>query len=125
MVSSNFILYNMISREEKILWRGKPNFKCFILEAIFNPLLIIALIWGAIDFACLGHIVLVDMPTMAAKGHSGPPFIVMIAFFALHLMPVWIYLTGALFSFLEYKRTEYVITNKGVYCSGGMFSQSF
>ena len=27
----------MIGKDEKILWKGRPNKKCFILESIFNP----------------------------------------------------------------------------------------
>ena len=37
-------LHNMVGKNENILWSGKPNFKCFLLEAIFNPLLIFSLI---------------------------------------------------------------------------------
>ena len=40
----------MVGNDETILWRGKPDKKCFVLEAIFNPMLIFAIIWGAIDF---------------------------------------------------------------------------
>ena len=35
---------------ERVFWRGKPNFKCFILESIFNPLLFVAIFWGILDF---------------------------------------------------------------------------
>ena len=42
-------LLSLVSEGENILWQGRPNKRCFILESIFNPLLPIALIWGAID----------------------------------------------------------------------------
>ncbi|MBR2526309.1 PH domain-containing protein, partial [bacterium] len=45
-----------------------------------------------------------------------------IIFFMFHLMPVWLYLGGALFVFRKYKHTEYIVTDKGVYISGGVFS---
>ena len=35
----------MIGKDEKILWKGRPNKKCFILEGIFNPMLPFALVW--------------------------------------------------------------------------------
>ena len=41
----------MIEEKEKILWRGRPNKKCYILEGIFNPLLPFALIWLLFDSA--------------------------------------------------------------------------
>ena len=37
-------------------------------------------------------------------------------------MPVWLYLAGALLVFRQYKHTEYIVTDKGVYVSGGLIS---
>ncbi|MBO4956540.1 MAG: PH domain-containing protein [Rickettsiales bacterium] len=37
-------------------------------------------------------------------------------------MPIWIYIAGVLFTFRKYKHTEYIITDKGVYISGGIFA---
>ena len=108
-----------VGGSETILWRGKPNKKCFVLEGIFNPLLPFALLWGAIDF---GFISLVmnqggeDAKTMAGF---------MIPFFAIHLMPVWMYIGGVISVILRYRNTEYIITNLGVYISGGVFSYSY
>ena len=42
----------------------------------------------------------------------------------LHLMPVWIYLSGVVFSFLKYKNTAYVVTDRAIYISGGLFTRS-
>lgn len=39
----------MVGRDEKILWHGKPNKRCFVLEGIFNPLLPFALVWFLFD----------------------------------------------------------------------------
>jgi len=39
-----------------------------------------------------------------------------------HMMPVWIYIGGIIFVIRRYKHTEYIITDKGVYYSGGLFS---
>ena len=116
------ILTGMIGSNEKILWKGKPNFGCFILESIFNPLLPFALIWGMFDFFFLG---MMFSSGGAVKGAPGFAVLPILGFFAIHLMPVWIYLFGVVFSFLRYKHTEFVITDKGVYCSGGVFAQTF
>ena len=32
-------LKQLVNENEKILYEGKPNKKCFIFESIFNPLL--------------------------------------------------------------------------------------
>lgn len=103
---------------ERIIWRGKPKFSCFVLETIFNPMLFVALIWGGIDLSFM---------TMAfsAPGAVDDGFgMFMILFFALHLMPVWIYLGGVISSVVKYKNTEYIVTERGVYISGGFFSLS-
>ena len=38
----------LIGKDEKIIYAGKPNKKCFIFESVFNPLLPFALIWGIV-----------------------------------------------------------------------------
>ena len=92
----NSILSGMISKNEKVLWNSKPDFKCFILESIFNPLLPFAIVWGLFDSMFI---------TAFISGSSHMPkevasfaLIPLIGFFALHLMPVWIYLAGVIFS---------------------------
>ena len=35
----------MVGKDEKVLWAGRPDKLCFILEGIFNPMLPFALIW--------------------------------------------------------------------------------
>ena len=44
----------IVGSNEKILYEGKPNKKCYIFESIFNPLLPFALLWAIIDFSILG-----------------------------------------------------------------------
>lgn len=109
----------MISSNEKIKWEGKPNKKCFIFEAIFNPLLPFALVWAAFDFFAIGF------GTFAAinSGETSLLF-VLIPFFALHLMPVWLYLGGVLLCRRKYNNTNYVVTDHSIYISGGIFTKT-
>lgn len=111
------ILFKMVGRDEKILWKGRPDKKCFILESIFNPMFPVALIWGGIDF--LGIICGYN------AGGESPPLHILAGFLAFHLFPVWIWLGGALCSWRKYRNTEYIITDKGVYTSCGVFTQTF
>ena len=108
----------MVGSNEEILWKGKPNKRCFILEGIFNPMLPFALVWFLFDSmfiaAFLGGATISETPTAFT--------IIPIIFFLFHLMPVWIYLGGVIFVFRRYKHTEYIVTDKGVYYSGGLFS---
>lgn len=106
----------LIGDDEKIIYAGKPNKKCFLFESIFNPLLPFALLWGLIDFGVIGF-------SMTAKDEKAAFFLV--PFMLLHLMPVWIYLGGALLSFRRYQNTSYIVTDKAIYASGGVFSRHY
>ncbi len=110
----------MVGDQEQILWRGRPNFKCFLLESFFNSMLPIAVIWALVDGSMIGTIRMASAGAMA--GGFGLAFL---GFFLLHLMPVWIYLGGVLFSILKYKHTEFIITDKGVYISGGALTYNY
>lgn len=110
-------LKKLVGENEKILYEGKPNKKCFIFESIFNPLLPFALIWAIIDFGIIG--------VSFFQSDSSEILFFMIPFMILHLMPVWIYLGGALLTFIRYKNTEYIVTDNAIYVSGGIFSKTF
>lgn len=101
----------MVGKGEKILWKGRPNKRCFVLEGIFNPLFFVALIW-----------ILFDSFFIAAYTAQGQLSTFSIYFFILHMTPVWAYIGGIIFVFRRYKHTKYIITDKGVYVSGGLFS---
>ncbi len=108
----------MVGKDEKILWQGKPNKRCFILEGLFNPMLPIALVWFLFDSLFIAIFI-------GGAATSGAPAVFSIfplIFFLFHLMPVWIYLGGVIFVFRKYQHTEYIVTDKGVYISGGLFS---
>ena len=107
----------LVGKGEKILYAGKPDKKCFIFESIFNPLLPFAALWGIFDMFFIGAAFSSDKADEAAF------FIV--PFMALHLMPVWIYLGGALLSFRRYRNTAYIVTDKGIYASGGIFGRTY
>lgn len=108
----------MVGKDEKILWQGKPNKRCFILEGLFNPMLPIALVWFLFDSLFIAAFI----GGVATSGAPAVFSIFPLIFFLFHLMPVWIYLGGVIFVFRRYQHTEYIVTDKGVYISGGLFS---
>lgn len=111
----------MVGQGEQILWRGKPQKKCFIFECIFNPMLFFALLWASFDI----FFIVMANKSSTQQGETSSGFGgFMFVFFAFHLMPVWIYLAGVIFSFRKYRNTEYIVTEKGVYISGGVFTYS-
>lgn len=93
-------LRSMIGTDETILYEGKPDKKCFIFESVFNPLLPFALLWAIFDFGFIGN-----MQMMAGMNF------IMIPFMLFHMMPVWIYLAGVIFSFRKYRNTYYIVTD--------------
>ena len=106
----------IIGSNEKILYEGKPNKKCYIFESIFNPLLPFALLWAIIDLGILGG-------ALFAENSDNILFFI-IPFMLLHMMPVWIYLGGILFTARRYKNTSYIITDRAIYVSGGVFTRN-
>lgn len=104
-------LKNMVGMDETILYEGKPDKKCFIFESIFNPLLPFAIIWAIFDAGFLG---------MAVGGMQ----LILLPFMLFHMMPVWIYLAGVIFSFRKYRNTYYIVTDHAVYVSSGVFTMN-
>lgn len=109
-------LKTIVGSNEKILYEGKPNKKCYIFESIFNPLLPFALLWAIIDFSVISGVVFAE--------DSGNMLFFIIPFMLLHLMPVWIYLGGILFTARRYKNTAYIVTDRAIYVSGGVFTRN-
>lgn len=105
--------------DERIHWFGRPDKRCFVFECIFNPMLPFSIVWAAFDaFMLFG----MDLAKVMGGG-DWKQLAFVCAFFALHLMPVWLYLGGILFSCRKYGNTEYMITDRGVYVSGGIWSK--
>jgi uncharacterized membrane protein YdbT with pleckstrin-like domain len=111
-------LKKLVGQGERILYEGKPDKKCFIFESIFNPLFPFALLWALIDFAVLGTILFSDV-----KDEGAGLFV--IPFILLHMMPVWIYLAGIIFTARKYRNTYYIVTDRSLYISGGLFSKTY
>lgn len=105
----------MVGNDENIIWRGRPDKKCFIFESIFNSMLPFALVWCIVDLSVLG----------ISFGQAGIPGLFILAFMALHMMPVWMYIGGVIMSFRKYRNTAYMITDKGIYISSGLLSKRF
>lgn len=110
-------LKNLIGENETVFYEGKPDKKCFIAESIFNKMLPFALVWAIFDFGFIG--------TAFSADNAGEMSFFMIPFFALHLMPVWIYLGGAVSSFIRYRNTYFIVTDRAIYVSGGVLSKTF
>lgn len=124
--------YNKISYEtteinplidgEEAIWTGKPKKSAFILNQILT-MAPIAIIWLAFDSTFIGMMFAGD-----AFGGEGIPFgmiIFLIGFFALHLMPVWIWLGNVITASKKWKNTKYYVTDKRIIIQNGFVGESF
>lgn len=101
-------LKNMISSDEQIFYEGKPDKKCFLFEAIINPMLPFAIVWALFDSIFLKF------------GFGAFPLFWV--FLLFHMFPVWMYLGGVIFSFRKYKNAYYIVTDRALYVSSGVFT---
>ena len=102
-------------KDEEFIWIGEPNFTAFLTTGI--PFLIIGLLWGAFDFGFIG--------AMSKAKAGGPPLLLIIPFFALHLFPFWGSILNMLRLALVHKNTFYAITNKRVMMRSGFWGIDF
>lgn len=105
----------LLTQGEQILWRGRPNRKAYILAQVFKMLPFV-LIWLCFDGMFIG--------LMAAFGVFGEmPVILLvfiILFFALHLIPVWIWISNIITAGMRQKNMEYVFTDRRIIIKSGL-----
>ena len=97
---------DLLTSGEKILWKGKPKKSSYVLGKSIG-LMPIAILWGLIDISLL-------VTVFTQGGVPGFAYIFLIGFFALHLMPVWIWLGSMVKAAKEMNSIQYIITNKRI-----------
>ena len=100
----------MLAAGESILWRGKPKKNAFITSKSLT-LLPIAIVWLILDLSFL-------IPAIA----EGEMLFFLIPFFALHMMPVWLWLGSMLTAGKRWKNTNYYVTNRRIIIQDGFWS---
>ena len=101
---------------ESLIWSAKPKKNAFIINKILG-MMPIALIWLAIDLGIIiGATSAEDFPKEMA--------FFFIPFFALHLMPVWIWLGNVLTASKKWKNTKYYVTDKRIIIQNGFIGES-
>lgn len=104
---------SLVGEDEKILWKGKPYRKSFILNAFFKMFFII-LIWLLFDAAFM-TVLFVFVPSI-------PWWMILIVciFFLFHLLPVWIWITNIVTASRRQKLEEYAFTDKRIIIKKGL-----
>lgn len=110
---------DILSEDEKILQRLKPNKKVLLLESIFKGLPVV-LLWVAFD------VFFIVMMIKTGAFESQPYLIpVMIGFFVLHLLPLWLYIFNIIKVMAGAKNIEYVFTDKRIIIRSGVIGIDF
>ena len=111
---------DVVSSNEKILWRGKPNAKSYVLANMLK-MFPIALIWLIFD----GTFIFFISKGMASGGIPLAVLGFIIPFFLLHLAPVWIWIGKTVKAVREVRNMEYAITDKRIIIRSGMVGIDF
>ena len=110
---------DILDEEETILYRGKPNRKVLILEAIFKGLPFVA-IWAAFDIFFISSMI------VAGAFKDDPKLLwIIIPFFAIHLFPLWAYIANVVKTVAAGKNIEYVFTDRRIIVRSGMIGIDF
>ncbi|MBQ4268349.1 MAG: PH domain-containing protein [Clostridia bacterium] len=111
---------DVLNENERVLWRGKPKKKAYLLNAFFK-MFPFAFIWLLFDGAFIGAFLFAG-----SKGHI-PAFaiVMLIAFFAIHLLPVWIWLANIITASKQHKNLEYAFTDKRIVIKSGVIGIDF
>lgn len=103
-------LHPVLSSGEQILWRGKPRKAPYIL-AHFLTMMPIAVIWLCLDMTFILNMIRADGLELFTLG-----------FFALHLMPVWIWIGSMVSAPRRWRNTNYYVTNRRIIIQGGFLA---
>ena len=103
---------------EHLIWSGKPKKSVYVATQILT-MLPIAAVWAAFDGFAISMLVkeFEDMPL--------PLKIFLACFFALHLTPVWIFLSNLLTSSARWKHTVYAATDKRIIIASGLVGYTY
>lgn len=100
----------VLSEGESLLWSGKPKKNAFITKRTIT-MMPIAIVW-----------LLFDSTFIMAAFQDGESTLFMIPFFALHLMPVWIWIGNMITASRRWKNTMYYVTNRRMVIQSGYWA---
>jgi hypothetical protein len=105
---------------EKELWSGKPKKKAFVLNQILG-MAPFAIIWLLFD----SFFIITFLGAMKEDSEMASALLFIIPFFALHLMPVWIWLGQVLTANKKWQNTKYFVTDKRIIIQNGLFAHNY
>lgn len=107
---------DILDNDESVLLRQKPKKKAYIFNSIIG-VLPLAIFWLAIDMTFIVMVIVVGAPDFL--------WLVLVPFFAFHLMPVWFAVAKIVRAVRGWKNIEYVFTEKRIIVRSGMIGINF
>ena len=101
---------------ETLIWSSKPKKNAFIINKVL-AMMPFALLWLAFDSTFIIAAI--------ASGDIGEMLFFIIPFFALHLMPVWIWLGNVLTASKRWKNTKYYVTDRRIIIQTGFADMNY
>lgn len=102
---------------EEIIWKGQPKKSAFVLNSTMN-IAPFAIIWLMFDSVIIMTLIRVGSMLGETMGYLVP-------FFAVHLLPVWIWIYNLVTASGRWKNTEYGVTNKRIITKNGLVGYEF
>lgn len=112
-------IQSLLMSDEQVIWAGYPKKSAYVLNASMK-MMPFALIWLLFD----GFFIFAIAGTGAMSEMGGMKWF-LVGFFALHLMPVWIWLSNLLTAGARWKNTEYAVTNKRIMIRNGLIGYEY
>lgn len=106
----------ILTEGESVLWHGKPKKSAFVINKALT-MLPFALLWLGFDS--------IFIVAFVASGEFLQMLWFIIPFFALHLMPVWIWLSNVLTAKKKWENTSYIITDKRIIIQSGFIGLDY
>ena len=102
-------LMRLVGDNEKIIYSGKPDKKCYVYEGLFGPQFFVSLVW-----VIFGIFMYNDPPASWTINETGRLLLLLV-------LPNFLYVGGALLIVARYVDTSCIITDKAIYVSEGIF----
>lgn len=103
------IIDQLVSPRETVLWRGRPSWRGDYVMNGIRAMIPIVIIWLLFDGGFIAALFSFELPSKM--------LLFIIPFFALHLLPVWIFVGKYAKNAAAYKDAEYALTNNSLVVS--------
>ena len=107
---------NPLVEGEQLLWSTKPKKSAFIINKVL-AMMPIALLWLGFDSMFIFATI--------SSGQIKEMLFLIIPFFAIHLMPVWIWLANVITANKKWKNTKYYVTDKRIIIQSGFIGTDY